>query len=248
MAKLIVHNFFVCQQDAPNHLGALCDALKTARCEWTLFRADGGKSSTFDPDQHTGLIVLGGEGSSADAPKAYAPEKTWLRQAVRLGKPVLGICLGAQLLWHVCGGRLYHGTFRESEIGWKRVIVTKEGETDPVLRHMAPHAEMFQWHRDMCVIPSASIAENLANSSEADREHCEAFRIGSNAYGMQFHPEVTRAMLQKEWLFSPRGPKQTLARKRLDECIPRASRIARSMFDAWIQLAVRRGSADNRTV
>ena len=64
------HCFFVCQQDADNPMGALADALESAGCNWTLFRADRRNSVAFEPDKHAGLIVLGGGSVCANDPES----------------------------------------------------------------------------------------------------------------------------------------------------------------------------------
>jgi GMP synthase (glutamine-hydrolysing) len=227
-------NFFVCQQENAGHLGVLEDVLRSAGCDTTVFNRKGDTSRSFDPAKHAGLIVLGGDGDHADKRGAYDEEKEWVGQALRLGRPVLGICLGAQLLVQERGG-VYRGLVRGGEYGWKRVILTQAGKKDPVLRHLTSGCEMLQWHQDWC--EPASGAVNLA-LPENTGERSAAFRIGMNAYGVQFHPELTREML-KQWL-SPRRRTKWMkeTEQRLEECFPCYSETARNMLGAWVQLAL----------
>jgi GMP synthase (glutamine-hydrolysing) len=197
-------NFFVCQQEKNEDLGALEGLLQEAGCETTVhMHGESGDSRAYDPAMHAGLILLGGSGLSATS-RTYADEKDWIRQALNTGSPILGICLGAQLLVDVHGerGRVHQGTQEDGEYGWKRVILTEAGKNDPVLRRLAPECEMLLYHQDWCKLSSDTV--NSADS-ESSGDYSEAFRIGTNAYGIQFHPEIMRQMLPT-WL-SPSGPK-----------------------------------------
>jgi GMP synthase (glutamine-hydrolysing) len=196
--------FFVCQHDEDGHLGALKDALCDAECAWDIFKGIATSNCPrFDPAQHAGLIVLGGSGPSANARNAYNEEKRWIEEALDKDKPVLGICLGAQLLMHVhCrrngepeGVWRGHGQ-HNGEYGWTTVILTEDGKNDPVLGHLAPQAEMMMDHQDWCKLPEPPDGvTHLAYSETSQRfSSSEAFRIGRHAYGVQFHPELTREM------------------------------------------------------
>jgi len=200
-----------------------------------------GKSHSFDPEKHAGLIVLGGSGDHADEPTAYPKEKEWIGQALRQGTPVLGICLGAQLLAYVSGGPgcMVRRGERAGEYGWKQVILTDDGKKDPVLGHLTPGCEMLLHHQDWCKLSSGAV--HLADS-EPRSDYSEAFRIGEmHTYGVQFHPEVTEDML-KNWLAPSGGKKKreelNIARQRQGECFPRYCDISRKLLDAWIRLAL----------
>jgi GMP synthase-like glutamine amidotransferase len=230
--------FSVCQQEEDCGLGVLKDVLKSAGCDPEVSRhSKSTNSASFDPAKHAGLIVLGGGQQSANHRAEYATEKACIRQALAHAKPIFGICLGAQLLVDVYRGpngergRVHRGLVRDGEYGWKRVILRDAGKRDRVLRFLTPQCEMLQWHQDWCQ-PSPD-AVDLAYSP--DSGGCsEAFRIGKNAYGIQFHPELTRRMLE-EWLSSP---KLKGAKQRVDKRFDRYSKIARSMLEAWVRMAL----------
>jgi GMP synthase (glutamine-hydrolysing) len=101
------------------------------------------------------------------------------------GVPLLGVCLGSQLLATAAGGAARRAA--EPEIGWFGVDVNERGATDPLLRALAPAFEAFQWHSYECVLPDGAV--ELATSPICP----QAYRLGDSAWGVQFHPEVSRA-------------------------------------------------------
>lgn len=113
-------------------------------------------------------------------------EKALLREALDRGTPLLGVCLGAQLVAEVAGVRPHRAT--APEIGWYRVEVTEEGRDDPLLGPLAPDFEVLQWHSYESPLPPGAIA--LARNSAC----LQAFRVAYRpAWALQFHAEVTAA-------------------------------------------------------
>jgi len=139
------------------------------------------------------MIVLGGAmGANDDLKHPFLKHiKELIRQMVASGKPYLGICLGGQLLAAAFNALVASG--RWEELGTSKVELTEEGKTDRLFRGMTPEFTTFQWHHDSFDIPPDGIL--LASS---DRCPNQAFRIGSNAWGLQFHPEVTEAII-RDW-------------------------------------------------
>jgi len=113
-----------------------------------------------------------------------APEKALLRELVEGGTPLLGVCLGSQLLAEAAGGTARRAP--RPEIGWQQVEVTDQGARDPLLAPLAPSFEAFQWHSYEFTPPPGASA--LARSDVCP----QGFRLG-NAVGIQFHAEVTQA-------------------------------------------------------
>lgn len=132
------------------------------------------------------LVVMGGPMGVEDVSK-YAwltPEKRFIEQAIRAGKQVLGICLGAQLIARVLGARVYRND--EKEIGWYSVSVTETAGQSSVGRRLPQTFPAFHWHGDTFDLPAGAV--HLARS-EACRH--QAFSYGENALGLQFHLEST---------------------------------------------------------
>ena len=133
-----------------------------------------------------GLLVLGGA-MNADEVGAFpwlGEVRSLLRDAVAAEVPVLGVCLGAQLLARACDAAVTRGPVRE--IGFRKVAVAGAGLDDPLLQAFAPSALVFQWHEDACELPAG--AQLMATNDDTT---VQAFRVGPRAYGVQFHFEVT---------------------------------------------------------
>lgn len=148
-------------------------------------------------DRYRGLVVLGGPMNVGD--QAARPHlRTELRvieQALKQDKPVLGICLGAQLLAHVLGAPVRR--HEAPEIGWYDLELTDHGRADPVLSPFGARTPVFQWHGQTFALPAG--AQQLARTSTCEQQ---AFRWGDRAYGFQFHPEVDAALIGR-WLRTP---------------------------------------------
>jgi GMP synthase (glutamine-hydrolysing) len=140
-----------------------------------------------DPLGYDAVLVLGGA-MNADEGERHgwiAEEKAVLRALLAREVPLLGLCLGGQLLAAAAGAEPRRAG--RPEIGWHRVEVTPEGEEDPLLGPLSPSFEAFQWHSYEFPLPAGAVP--LARS-----EVClQAARLGERAWALQFHPEVSRA-------------------------------------------------------
>ena len=121
-----------------------------------------------------------------------ADEVRWLRQAVDTGLPVLGVCLGAQLLAKALGARVYAN--RVKEIGWYATELLPAAADDRLFCDIASPVTVFHWHGDTFDLPHGAV--QLARSAQCENQ---AFRFGPSAYALQFHLEMTAAMID-EWL------------------------------------------------
>jgi len=143
------------------------------------------------------IIVLGGPMSVNDEQQHpwLVDEKRFIAEAVHADKPVLGICLGAQLLAHVLGAPVMRHT--QHEIGWYDLAITDHGRQDPVLAHVGATAPVFQWHGRTFGLPAGAV--QLARTATCEQQ---AFRYGRNAYGFQFHMEADGRLIER-WLRLP---------------------------------------------
>jgi GMP synthase (glutamine-hydrolysing) len=148
-------------------------------------------------DRYHGLIVLGGPMNVMDQHRHphLKTELEAIEAALRQGKPVLGICLGAQLLAHVLGAPVRRHV--QPEIGWYDLATTGPGREDPVLGHLGAGAQVFQWHACTFDLPAGAV--QLARTTTCEQQ---AFRFGEHAYGFQFHLEADAAMIDR-WLHLP---------------------------------------------
>jgi GMP synthase (glutamine-hydrolysing) len=148
-------------------------------------------AALVDPAAAAGLIFMGGPMSVNDGLPYLERETAILREALERGQPALGVCLGAQLLARAAGARVY-GNPRK-EIGWFDIQLTAAGAADPMLGELEARQTVFHWHGETFDLPAG--AEWLAWS---DGCRHQAFRLGAHTYGLQFHLEVTPAMIE-DW-------------------------------------------------
>lgn len=137
-----------------------------------------------------GLVALGGPMSVYDhaAVEGLDDSLRLLRAVIHWDAPILGICLGSQLLAWALGAQVRAGSTMglRKEIGWFPVSLTERGRVDPIFHGFDERRPMFHWHGDTFDLPEG--AWHLASSAAYPNQ---AFRHGRWAYGVQFHVEVT---------------------------------------------------------
>jgi GMP synthase (glutamine-hydrolysing) len=203
-----------------------------------------------------GLIVLGGPmhaGDDANYP-AFAPILSLIRECRQRETPVLGLCLGAQLIARAFGQEVYR--FGGLEVGYPSVYLTPAGERDPLFRGLAREQRVMQMHEDSFDLP-----EEAALLVRNDTCETQAFRIGPSIYGIQAHPEVTlkdaRNFPRDYWPSMTRhyGDQAEAVEQRvlleIDEHFESGAAFCRTMADRWLDLVgraakVRERSADKR--
>jgi GMP synthase (glutamine-hydrolysing) len=157
------------------------------------YREDLSRRSLAEREDVSGIIVLGGPMSANDADSLpfIREELRLIEEAMKRELPILGVCLGSQMLAKALGSRVYRGEAKE--IGWYPLWVRPEAKADPLFAEYPPKLEMFQWHGETFELPYGS---TLLASSQLYLH--QAFRYGKAAYGLQFHAEMTSEMIG-EW-------------------------------------------------
>jgi GMP synthase (glutamine-hydrolysing) len=173
------------QRDAgPGVFGAAIAEAGAELDQWTLAERP---APPGDPLGYEAVLVLGGAMNVDEGERHgwIAEEEALLRELLAREVPLLGLCLGGQLLARAGGAAPQRAP--RPEIGWHRVEVTPEGADDPLLGPLTPAFEAFQWHSYEFPLPPDAVP--LARS-----EVClQAARLGERAWALQFHPEVSRA-------------------------------------------------------
>ena len=231
-------------------LGTLDPLLRRGgyRVRYVNFGRDPRAEPEVDTEKYDGLIILGGP-MNVDMTDEYPHLDTEVRLIQKMmaqGAPILGICLGAQLIAKSLGAVVSKNP--EKEIGWYNVSLTEDGKADPVMGHLVDTRPIFEWHGDTYELPEGAV--HLASSPTCENQ---AFRYGSNVYGFQFHMEVDAALVER-WLNTPVYQAEIEATEgRIDPNVIRAetvehiaqlTELSEQVFDSFLDLMGR----VNRTV
>ena len=187
-------DFLVLQHIDCEDLGTIEQAMIHRGISYRYVRLFDGDPLPEDIKNYSGLIILGGPMNvyEEDVYPYLKGEDILIKEAVKRRIPVLGICLGGQLIAKATGAKVNKGT--KKEIGWYDLLLTPGGKADKVFKNFPERLTVFQWHGDTFDIPSD--ATHLAGSVLFPNQ---AFRIGDNIYGLQFHLEVTQKMISR-WI------------------------------------------------
>jgi GMP synthase (glutamine-hydrolysing) len=187
-----VAKIWVLQHHPVENLGAIADSLEEAALAWQYVRVFEGASIPADMKGAGGLIVMGGPETvyQLDRYPYLRNEIQLIESALRDNKPILGVCLGAQLLAATLGAAVKRGETRE--IGWYSVRLADAAHDDRLMRGLPAEFMAAHWHSDVFELPVGAVA--LASSAKTA---IQAFRFGDKAYGLLFHAEITQERLSK---------------------------------------------------
>ncbi len=236
-----MRRLLVFQHVAHEILGILDPILREAgfRIRYVNFERQPDAKPTLD--RYHGLIVLGGP-MNCDQTDRYphlATEVALINEAIRMGLPVLGICLGSQLIARALGATVRKNPVKE--IGWYTLNPTSDGAQDPLFSRLDATQQIFQWHGDTFDLPANAV--RLASSPDCANQ---AFRYGENVYGLQFHLEVDEPMIRR-WLHKPSNasefagyadPQARIAEIETEtqRFIEHSESLGRQLFGAYLKL------------
>ena len=182
--------------------------------------------------EHDGILVLGGEQTAPDP--ALAGQAALLREATAKGVPLLGVCLGAQLLALAHGGEV--AKLPRRHLDWPALLPLPAADGDPVLGALPPGAAGVHWNEDGFALP-----EGAVELLRSPRESGEGFRIGERSWGVQFHPELDDAALEHwyaEWhsALDEAGVTEEQARAADAEHLPRQRALSEAIFGGFARV------------
>ncbi|MEW6489094.1 MAG: gamma-glutamyl-gamma-aminobutyrate hydrolase family protein [Thermodesulfobacteriota bacterium] len=174
--------------------GRISEALAGRGVELTPIRVYAGEAVPREMGDAGALVVMGGPmGVYEEAEHPFLREELRLiEDALRRERPILGTCLGSQLLAAALGARVRPGP--RKELGWHEVILTPEGRADPLWAEAPDVFAALHWHGDVFDLPHGAM--RLARSELTETQ---SFRYGTSAYGLLFHMEVTKPIVQ-DWV------------------------------------------------
>ena len=216
-------------------LGTIAEALDTKGLSYQYIRAYKGEPIPKTLGEAKGLVIMGG-------PMGVYEEKKhpFLRDEMRLientlkeEKPILGTCLGSQLLAHALKSQVTRG--KQKEIGWYPVTLTQEAKSDPLLSEAPESLEAIHWHGDIFDLP-----QNAVRLASSELTETQGFRYKKNAYGFLFHMEVTPNIISN-WTqeFAEELQEENLEGQKIlaeKEKFQSINRVGKTVYSQWAEL------------
>lgn len=216
--------------------GYLAEFLDAHAIPWQLIRIDAGDAVPDDATQFSGLVFMGGPMSVNDDLPWIARELELIRQAVGRDIPVLGHCLGGQLMSKALGGVVVRNPVKE--IGWGELTLSPNGVAHAWLGELRSF-DAFHWHGETFSLPAAAV--RLLSG-----RHCanQAFAMGKHL-GLQCHVEMTAEMI-RDWCehgagelaasaSSPGVQSAETIQAQIDDKLPQLHAVARQLYSQWLR-------------
>lgn len=233
---------YALQHAEPETPGQIAEVLRDRDIGITTVRSFAGEDVPATMAGHDGLVVMGGPMGvyEVDRYPYLGKEIDLIRDAVRAGKSVLGVCLGSQLVAAALGAKVAPA---QKEIGWHPISLTDAAARDPIWKGVERSFDVLHWHGDAFDLP-----QGATHLSESTVTRYQAFRYGKNVYGFLFHMEMdegmVRAMVESfgDELRSVGGD-AAMVLARTDAAVREMRRIGRMVFGRWADTIGRRDSA-----
>ena len=232
----------VLQHEPETGLGAFATLLDDAGVDYTVVETLRGPLP--DPGEFAGAIALGGSLGAYDP--RLRETRRWIRRGVLRGLPFFGVCLGGQLLASALGAAVRRQA--RPEVGLHDVYLTDAAHRDPVFAGLPGRLAVLGWHEDGFKLPAGAVP--LSGSIACTYQ---AFRFGTAAYGLQFHPEVRVGDLAN-WVRVP-GYRRLLDAAgvapdhlagELERTTPALDELAGHLLDRWLGLVAEGESLGER--
>jgi len=219
---IIVH----VESEGPGTLGTF---LESAGGRLVTARLYAGDTLPRNADEFDAVVSMGGPMNvyEEEAYPFLRQETEFLKQAVETDLPVLGVCLGAQMMAKACGAKVDLAAARE--VGWGEITLTQDGLSDSLFHGVPDTMTVFQWHEDVFRIPTGG--KLLAGSVICPHQ---AFRF-RNALGLQFHVEVTAEILT-QWFSDVQGAELGVILEKYNDVKTTLDRNAQQIYRNFLSL------------
>jgi len=186
-------NFLVIQHLEIEPPALIAEVIRSAGHHIETVHIDSGEKLPADPTRIDGVVIMGGPQSANDSHLPYiCDELIWLQQQIHNRMPMLGICLGAQLMAKACGSVITASPVRE--LGWYPLYPTGATAADPLFREIPGSIQLFQWHGE-----TFSLNQRMTLLATHPDVPAQIFRLGQAQYGLQCHIEIDRAIIA-QWI------------------------------------------------
>ncbi len=219
----------ILQHVASENAGTILGFLKNKRIPFQQVNLYAKKFKFPDIDKAHALIVMGGPMNVYEEDKFsfLKSENTYIQEAILRGVPYLGVCLGSQLLAKAMGAKVYKA--KKEEIGWDVVELTSRAKEDPFFKGYRSHKlKVLQWHGDTFDLPRGAV--HLAANKDVPHQ---AYCVAGLFYGLQFHIEVNRPMLET-WF--KKHPDLAQILKEYDRYKPQLKKITDQFYKNFFSL------------
>ncbi len=218
--------------------GHLAQVLRTQQYDYRVLRVDRGELAGVDLDRPKAVAIMGGAMSVNDPLPWLAAEIEAIKHFLQRDIPIIGHCLGGQLLAKALGAEVQAMAFQE--VGWQRLQQTSHAANSPWFSHLPAEFELFQWHGDTFDLPPG--AQHLLSNSWCQNQ---AFAWGDKVLALQSHPEMTAELVdlwltEAGYLLNASQPSQqsiAYMRENLGQRITQLNQVAEGFYRHWLHLA-----------